>query len=108
MNDSQSKKANSPGCLAALVAYISGPALVISGLALAYVGGWSIVKGTPYFPPDPFIFSEQAVLVRFNDLYYGVEITRRFFDSPVVSWACGVLAVMCITAHFSAQDDDES
>lgn len=68
---------------------------------LLYVGGWMLAWEKSYWwvaqhgllRPEQFVLEERFFLVRFNNLYYGAEITNRFFDSVVLSWACLVAAL---------------
>ena len=32
--------------------------------------------------------NDHGLLVRINDLYYGLGMTDRFFDAPFISWLC--------------------
>lgn len=78
------------------------------GGALVYFGGWSVAWGVLHYPFKPIVFSEEGVLIRFNELYYGVVIVDRFFDSPIISWVCGLLAAGCVCAPFSGGDEKKS
>jgi hypothetical protein len=35
---------------------------------------------------EPFVFTREVVALRFNGSFYGIGLSRRYFDSPVVSW----------------------
>lgn len=78
------------------------------GLAFFYAGGWDLAWGVQHFQLKPLIFSERGVLLRFNNLYYGPVITNRFFDSPVVSWICGMFGASIIASPYSHSGDEKS
>jgi hypothetical protein len=35
---------------------------------------------------EPFVLTREVVALRFNGSFYGIGLSRRYFDSPVVSW----------------------
>lgn len=85
-------------------------ALVVAG-GLLYVSGW-------YIAWDDFIATKKSlyighgIAVEFNNKYYGILFTSRFFDSPVVSWIIGLIAASTFSAGLNAlleesEEDDE-
>jgi hypothetical protein len=44
------------------------------------------------FTAKAFVVDSHGFAVRFNELYYSTSFTSRFFDSPVISWLCFMLA----------------
>ena len=61
----------------------------IIAIAAAYVGGWKIAWGaTIWRTKKALLINDHGLLVRINDLYYGLGMTDRFFDAPFISWLC--------------------
>ena len=81
-----------------VIAMILSPAII-------YGCGWKIIWGAQSFlniyKTKAFMLKEGGFAIRFNQELYGMEITHRFFDSPVVSWIGFVLAVMLFFGAFS-------
>jgi hypothetical protein len=77
--------------------------LIVVGMALLYVGGWSLVWGE-YLRGEDLVIESRGLAVRFNGLFYGARITSRFFDSPVVSW----LLLIGAFSVFGASPSEES
>ena len=75
-------------------------ALVVGG-GLLYVSGW-------YIAWDDFIATKKSlyighgIAVEFNNKYYGILFSSRFFDSPVVSWIIGLIAASTLSAGLNA------
>ncbi len=53
----------------------------------------------------PFVLGESRIAIRIGSVpgieapigvYYGLAITDRFFDSPVISWISGIVGVSVI------------
>lgn len=62
--------------------------LLLLALGLLYVGGWTLVWGKQIFSSEALLLTSDGFALRFNNLYYGASITKRFFDSPAISWLC--------------------
>ena len=60
----------------------------IVAIAVAYVGGWKISWGAFLRTKKALLMNDHGLLVRINDLYYGLGMTDRFFDAPFISWLC--------------------
>lgn len=75
------------------------------GLIMIYLGGWGLVWGQeiekiPWigeilvkFGTYDFIFASRAVLISFNNVFYGIVLSPRFFESAVVSWVLLILGL---------------
>lgn len=57
-------------------------------IAVAYIGGWKITWGAFLRTKKALVMNDNGLLVRINDLYYGLGMTDRFFDAPFISWLC--------------------
>ena len=57
-------------------------------IAVAYIGGWKITWGAFLRTKKALVMNDHGLLVRINDLYYGLGMTDRFFDAPFISWLC--------------------
>lgn len=60
----------------------------IVAIATAYIGGWKITWGAFLRTKTALVMNDHGLLVRINDLYYGLSMTDRFFDAPFISWLC--------------------
>lgn len=60
----------------------------IVAIAVAYGGGWKITWGAFLRTQKALVMNDHGLLVRINDLYYGLGMTDRFFDAPFISWLC--------------------
>ncbi|WP_305805109.1 hypothetical protein [Stenotrophomonas sp. YIM B06876] len=61
----------------------------VIAIAIAYVGGWKITWGaTIWRTKKALVMNDHGLLMRINDLYYGLGMTDRFFDAPFISWLC--------------------
>lgn len=58
-------------------------------IAVAWAGGWKITWGAHIWrTKKALLINDHGLLVRINDLYYGLGMTDRFFDAPFISWLC--------------------
>ena len=77
---------------------------LISGAFLCiYYSGWKLVWGIVIWGglvSDDFIFNTSSILLRFNDAYYGLLLTNRFFDSPTISWFLGASGIGLVITFF--------
>lgn len=61
----------------------------IIAIAVAWAGGWKITWGANIWrTKKALLINDHGLLVRINDLYYGLGMTDRFFDAPFISWLC--------------------
>lgn len=58
--------------------------LIVIAFGLLYIAGWEISKGKPIYG-DGYL-NTYNILVAFNGSGYGLELTQRFFHSPIISW----------------------
>ena len=70
--------------------YIFGSVYSVVAIAMLYVTGWSVLwKGFVYpYSHSSVVFKCPYYAIRFNNDYYGLELTKRFFDSPIISGVC--------------------
>ncbi|MDN7125656.1 hypothetical protein J6I90_12260 [Pseudidiomarina sp. 1APP75-32.1] len=87
-----------------------------------YFGGWSIIWGVSLnrfnllFSGElalgqDFLFGGRYIAILFNSDYYGVVLTARFFDSPMLSYiafgiGCGAF-YHALKYFFIAQEEEE-
>ena len=96
---------------------------IIFGFLLLYIGGWvlvidSVIVLEPemlfYFKTEgSFAFSDLAgnfrgLLIRFNDGYFGIWQTSRFFNSPIVSFVILGVGWAVISSGISSIFSDNS
>lgn len=93
-NNTTESKSNANGNLGSFLF------IVLGAVAILYVGGWSIVWQQHLFTAKAFILHEHGFAVRFNELYYGAKFTNRFFNSPVISWFCLMIASGSTPGYF--------
>lgn len=61
------------------------------------VSGWSLMKASLWlYPNKDFIAESGKIAIRFNDSFYGLQITNRFFYSPTISYLCFGVAIILI------------
>ncbi len=76
------------------------------GWAICHFGSWHVVwdkkislfqqyLATGRLNPkqEGILFDSSAILVRFNDAYYGVFKNTHFFDAPVIQWGMLIVAL---------------
>ena len=61
---------------------------LLVAVVVAYGGGWKISWGAYLHSKRALLMNDHGLLVRINDLYYGLGLTDRFFDAPFISWLC--------------------
>jgi hypothetical protein len=72
-------------------------------IALLYFGGWEIIWNKQLHvwyglgEPPMVVFNERGIVFLVKFAYYGIGITKRFFDSPFISWACFFIACSFFT-----------
>ena len=81
---------------------------IVIGVALLYAGGWSIAWND-FIATKKSLYIGHGLAVEFNNRYYGFLFTSRFFDSPVVSWIMGLIAISTLSAGLNAllAEDEE-
>jgi hypothetical protein len=45
---------------------------------------------------EPFVMTREVVALRFNGSFYGIGLSRRYFDSPVVSWGALLVGLVVL------------
>jgi hypothetical protein len=45
---------------------------------------------------EPFVLTREVVALRFNGSFYGIGLSRRYFDSPVVSWGALLVGLVVL------------
>lgn len=85
-------------------------ACLITAVALFYIGGWYVAFGSPlYWNQSDIILSyKEGIAFRFNGTFYGVLVTTRFFNSPVVAWICFICSGILVrwAYQFLSEPDD--
>lgn len=64
---------------------------------LLYLCGWDIIWDASLYSSKDFILGSKIIAISFNDLYYGLEVVYRFFDSVVISWITFFIVLGLIT-----------
>ncbi|MCD9005420.1 hypothetical protein LDO31_04050 [Luteimonas sp. XNQY3] len=89
---------------------IEWESLVPAGIAvvLLYVCGWSVAWAETLRTSKALLIGKQGLMVRFNDAYYGLELTQRFFDSPALSWLAfsAAFALIGVPVFLFGDSDD--
>ena len=85
--------------------YILGCFYSAVAIGILFVTGWSILwKGYIYASShSSVVFKYPYFAIRFNDYYYGLQLTTRFFDSPMISsvfFGVSVGLVVLAIRHF--------
>lgn len=80
------------------IAFISG---LVIGIGLLYVGGWAIAWND-FVATKKALYVGHGLAIEFNNRYYGFLFKSRFFDSPVVSWILGFIALSSLSAGLKA------
>ena len=79
------------------------------GLLCWSIGGWGLLWGAkiPFLPhetrPD-VAFEMKGFMFRVDEVYYGLVMTGKPLDSPVLSWLLFVCAVVFSVLAFSRYD----
>ncbi|MDP2780910.1 heavy metal-binding domain-containing protein [Devosia sp.] len=66
--------------------------LAVSVLSF-WFGGWHIAWSENLPTRDDVLYIGRGIAIKFNYRFYGVVFESRFFDSPIISWLLGGIAV---------------
>lgn len=90
-----------------------GCASLVIAMFVFYIAGWRIVFGQPSLTIDSLIFdigsrdfvcAGNAILFKFNSLFYGLYLTPRFFDSYFLSWTMLLIGFRILTLGSETED----
>lgn len=81
------------------------------GVVLLYVGGWGLLWAEPtniFTFGKEFYFGKDAIAIKVNNSFYGLSLSKRFFDSYAISMALLGAAFACIFGGGAVNNKNES